>query len=237
MLKAAILALASTVIAIAATPGSAMSPFKLEKHVVPMGGDVLPMGIYYTRVKVGSPAREFVVSIDTGSTDLLIPGNECNGCNVTTREFKSSRRSFVRELCELTPPSLLPSFPPSLPLSCCPPQTAKYDPSSSNYSTPVKCHENDCIRKGKKQTSCWTQNGQEDLCPFSDVYLTCDLSNLTALCTVAGPLYRDVVEISGFTSSAPVKLGMIMNQTTNFDQFKLIDVGVVVQLIGRGMKD
>ena len=140
------------------------------------------MGIYYTRVKVGSPPREFVVSIDTGSTDLLVPGNDCDGCNVTT---------------------------------------PKYDPSKSTSSSPVLCHDtSDCTRKAREQPSCWTPG---DLCPFSDVYLTCDLSNLTALCSVAGPLYRDIVEIAGFKTSVPVKFGVILNQTTNFDQFKLID--------------
>jgi hypothetical protein len=38
-----------------------------------MKGNLLPMGIFYTTVSVGTPPREFPVTVDTGSTDMLLP--------------------------------------------------------------------------------------------------------------------------------------------------------------------
>ena len=76
-------------------------------------------------------------------------------------------------------------------------------------------------------------------------YLTCDLSNLTASCSVSGGIYRDVLVIPGLTPvpmrSVPPdsiaigrrsaglrtrrgdRFGGIEQQTENFDQFKLVD--------------
>ncbi|XP_057804816.1 aspartic proteinase 36-like [Salvia miltiorrhiza] len=38
------------------------------------------VGLYYTRVKLGTPAKEFYVQIDTGSDVLWVSCNPCNGC-------------------------------------------------------------------------------------------------------------------------------------------------------------
>lgn len=38
------------------------------------------VGLYFTRVKMGSPPREFNVQIDTGSDVLWVNCNSCNGC-------------------------------------------------------------------------------------------------------------------------------------------------------------
>ena len=85
-------------------------------------------------------------------------------------------------------------------------------------------------------------------------YLTCDLSNLTASCSVSGGIYRDVLVIPGLTPvpmrSVPPdsiaigprsaglrtrrgdRFGGIEQQTENFDQFKLVD-----GILGLAFKD
>ena len=57
---------------------------------------------------------------------------------------------------------------------------------------------------------------------FSNTYQTCDLTDPTAPCTISGKLYSDQVSMAGL---GPVKmvLGSIEKQTSNFDQFKVID--------------
>ncbi|TYI09935.1 hypothetical protein ES332_A09G105500v1 [Gossypium tomentosum] len=42
--------------------------------------DPFLVGLYYTKVQLGSPPREFHVQIDTGSDVLWIGCNSCNGC-------------------------------------------------------------------------------------------------------------------------------------------------------------
>ena len=37
----------------------------------------MPLGYFYTRVKIGTPGQEFTVIVDTGSTLLAVP---CKGC-------------------------------------------------------------------------------------------------------------------------------------------------------------
>jgi len=59
-------------------------------------------------------------------------------------------------------------------------------------------------------------------CAFEDTYLTCDLKNLTATCSVAGGIYRDSV-LLGDLAAHDVRFGGIDSQTRNFDQFQNID--------------
>ncbi|KAK4764563.1 hypothetical protein SAY86_025653 [Trapa natans] len=42
--------------------------------------DPFEVGLYYTKVKLGSPPREFHVQIDTGSDVLWVSCSSCNGC-------------------------------------------------------------------------------------------------------------------------------------------------------------
>ncbi|KAK8969767.1 Aspartic proteinase-like protein 2 [Platanthera guangdongensis] len=41
---------------------------------------LIPSPLYFTRVKLGNPAKEFYVQIDTGSDILWVTCNPCNGC-------------------------------------------------------------------------------------------------------------------------------------------------------------
>ncbi|XP_039130983.1 aspartic proteinase 39 [Dioscorea cayenensis subsp. rotundata] len=47
-------------------------------------GDPFTVGLYFTRVKLGSPAKEFYVQIDTGSDILWVTCASCNGCPTTS---------------------------------------------------------------------------------------------------------------------------------------------------------
>uniref|UniRef100_A0A1D1YT96 Aspartic proteinase-like protein 2 n=1 Tax=Anthurium amnicola TaxID=1678845 RepID=A0A1D1YT96_9ARAE len=42
------------------------------------------IGLYFTRVKLGNPPKEFYVQIDTGSDILWVTCNPCNGCPVSS---------------------------------------------------------------------------------------------------------------------------------------------------------
>mmetsp|Transcript_49253 Transcript_49253/g.106977 ORF Transcript_49253/g.106977 Transcript_49253/m.106977 type:complete len:138 (+) Transcript_49253:3-416(+) len=83
----------------------------MYRHVRPAGplfqeppaervrGNVLPLGIFYSTVAVGTPPQTFNVSLDTGSTDLLVPGLNCDGCvysNSTTRHYDPSKSSTAQ---------------------------------------------------------------------------------------------------------------------------------------------
>eukprot|EP00747_Dinoflagellata_sp_TGD_P181006 gnl/TRDRNA2_/TRDRNA2_34401_c0_seq2.p1 gnl/TRDRNA2_/TRDRNA2_34401_c0~~gnl/TRDRNA2_/TRDRNA2_34401_c0_seq2.p1 ORF type:complete len:409 (+),score=52.38 gnl/TRDRNA2_/TRDRNA2_34401_c0_seq2:59-1285(+) len=57
---------------------------------------------------------------------------------------------------------------------------------------------------------------------FSNSYQTCDLKHPTAVCTISGRLYHEQVSLAGL-GPVEVKMGAIKRQTTNFDQFHLID--------------
>ncbi|KAK0604163.1 hypothetical protein LWI29_012715 [Acer saccharum] len=46
--------------------------------------DPFVVGLYYTKVQLGSPPREFNVQIDTGSDVLWVSCSSCNGCPVSS---------------------------------------------------------------------------------------------------------------------------------------------------------
>jgi hypothetical protein len=46
--------------------------------------DPFLVGLYYTKVKLGTPPREFNVQIDTGSDVLWVSCTSCNGCPKTS---------------------------------------------------------------------------------------------------------------------------------------------------------
>ncbi|XP_010521704.1 PREDICTED: aspartic proteinase-like protein 2 [Tarenaya hassleriana] len=55
------------------SPASGVVDFSVD-------GDPQLFGLYYTKVKLGTPPREFSVQIDTGSDVLWVSCNSCNGC-------------------------------------------------------------------------------------------------------------------------------------------------------------
>jgi hypothetical protein len=74
-------------------------------------------------------------------------------------------------------------------------------------------------------------------CTFSNSYQTCDLSDPSAVCTISGNYYQDMVTFSK-TGITPVSVvfGGINFQTSNFDQFKNID-GVIGLAGGANSQD
>ncbi len=147
--------------------------FAHNEAVTPLKGSLLPMGVFYTQINIGT--RTFNVTVDTGSTDLLVPIDGCDGCVPTA-----------------------PAYDPIAPAEPC-----------KNTSS-LLCK------------SCTQDAAGEHFCSFYDSYLTCDLSNLTALCSVSGKLYRDDVTLGKFTAKN-VLFGGITKQSSNFDQFKKVD--------------
>ncbi|KAF4347109.1 hypothetical protein G4B88_025152 [Cannabis sativa] len=61
----------------------------------PVAGTFNPylVGLYFTRVKLGSPSQEFYVQIDTGSDVLWVNCNSCKGCPKST-SLKIELNSF-----------------------------------------------------------------------------------------------------------------------------------------------
>lgn len=67
----------------------------------PVEGSANPftVGLYFTRVKLGNPAKEFYVQIDTGSDILWVTCNPCNGCptssglNIKLESFEPQQSS------------------------------------------------------------------------------------------------------------------------------------------------
>ena len=104
------------------------------------------MGVFYTQINIGT--RTFNVTVDTGSTDLLVPIDGCDGCVPTA-----------------------PAYDPIAPAEA----MQKHVLASLQVVHPGRSGEH--------------------FCSFYDSYLTCDLSNLTALCSVSGKLYRDDVTL------------------------------------------
>ena len=151
-------------------------PISNTGAVLDLHGNLLPLGIFYTTIEIGTPAQSFQVTVDTGSTDLLVPIAGCTGCKKNTTLYVPSQSATTAiEICNKT-------------LKC------------------SKCQP----------------NGEDSQCSFLDSYLTCDLSNLTAICSVEGGIYRDTLTI-GSLKATNVRFGGIDKQTTNFDQFQQID--------------
>lgn len=66
---------------------------------------------------------------------------------------------------------------------------------------------------------------------FSNTYETCDLSDMTAPCTISGGMWSDKVSLGGL-DSVEVHFGAITKQTSNFDQFA--EICGVMGFIGNG---
>ncbi|PWA55755.1 aspartic proteinase-like protein 2 [Artemisia annua] len=71
----------------------------------PLEGDSVPyhIGLYYTKVQLGTPPRDYYVQIDTGSNVLWVNCKSCNGCPTSSRqhipvEFYDSSSSSTSSL-------------------------------------------------------------------------------------------------------------------------------------------
>ncbi|XP_072956845.1 aspartic proteinase 36 [Typha angustifolia] len=72
----------------------------------PVEGSANPfaVGLYFTRVKLGNPTKEFYVQIDTGSDILWVTCNPCNGCpsssglNIQLESFDPDKSSTASRI-------------------------------------------------------------------------------------------------------------------------------------------
>eukprot|EP01094_Clydonella_sp_ATCC50884_P014066 TRINITY_DN2441_c0_g1_i1.p2 TRINITY_DN2441_c0_g1~~TRINITY_DN2441_c0_g1_i1.p2 ORF type:complete len:459 (-),score=144.92 TRINITY_DN2441_c0_g1_i1:38-1414(-) len=97
---------------------------------------------------------------------------------------------------------------------CHPENTGEYDPSASSSSLDISCTNGTyrCARCVDSQ------------CSFFNSYETCNLTAPTQPCSVSGPLYSDAFAMGDLTTN--VAFGAITSQTSNFEQFFVID-GVI----------
>jgi len=73
----------------------------LQQPNQPIGGDISKVDYYYLKISVGSPPQTFNVLMDTGSSDLLVPGVNCTGCSEwpgPNPPFDSSKSSTINPI-------------------------------------------------------------------------------------------------------------------------------------------
>lgn len=60
-------------------------------------GNTMPLGYFYTKVRVGTPGQEFTVIVDTGSSLLAIPCDGCKRCGKHMNAYfhQSSSSTFI----------------------------------------------------------------------------------------------------------------------------------------------
>ncbi|KAL0916039.1 hypothetical protein M5K25_013520 [Dendrobium thyrsiflorum] len=79
--------------------GAAPSGYGVVDFPVEGSWNPFTVGLYFTRVKLGNPAKEFYVQIDTGSDILWVTCNPCNGCptssglNIKLESFEPDKSS------------------------------------------------------------------------------------------------------------------------------------------------
>ncbi|XP_028549419.1 aspartic proteinase-like protein 2 [Dendrobium catenatum] len=79
--------------------GAARSSYGVVDFPVEGSWNPFTVGLYFTRVKLGNPAKEFYVQIDTGSDILWVTCNPCNGCptssglNIKLESFEPDKSS------------------------------------------------------------------------------------------------------------------------------------------------
>lgn len=68
-----------------------------EYYSYPMGGNIYPVGIYWTEITLGTPPQAFQVAVDSGSSDLLVPSLYCDGCHLeNTGGFDTTASSTLK---------------------------------------------------------------------------------------------------------------------------------------------
>eukprot|EP01006_Ploeotia_vitrea_P045518 TRINITY_DN66947_c8_g1_i1.p1 TRINITY_DN66947_c8_g1~~TRINITY_DN66947_c8_g1_i1.p1 ORF type:complete len:488 (+),score=52.97 TRINITY_DN66947_c8_g1_i1:30-1493(+) len=102
------------------------------------------------------------------------------------------------------------------------PGTTWYSPSASATSQPYHCKPTTSQSTTPPCPRPSPNSCVRDQCHFNVTYGTCDLKNLSAACSIAGPLFRDVVGIGGLFTEHPFPFGGIASQTSDFSQFQHI---------------
>lgn len=58
---------------------------------LPLSGGINSVGEFYAKVSLGTPPQNITVQLDTGSTDLLVYSDKCQGCGPYTRRYNFSQ--------------------------------------------------------------------------------------------------------------------------------------------------
>jgi len=66
-------------------------------NTIPMGGGVLTFGGYYANISIGTPPQNFVLLVDTGSSNTVVPAPSCTTCG-SSPTFNPRASSTYRAL-------------------------------------------------------------------------------------------------------------------------------------------
>jgi hypothetical protein len=67
---------------------------------IPLTGNLTYWGEYFTVVGLGSPAQNVELQVDTGSADLIVYSNDCDGCNATASYDYSKSDTAMSIWCD-----------------------------------------------------------------------------------------------------------------------------------------
>lgn len=124
--------------------------------------------LYFTRVQLGSPPKEFYVQIDTGSDVLWVGCSSCDGCpkssglRVSPLFLKYSFSVFTKQIDHFIVCFHFhtPSFPQI--------ELEPFDPSSSSTASLISCSDDRCALGAQSSDSdCSSENNQ---CIYSFQY-------------------------------------------------------------------
>lgn len=122
--------------------------------------------LYYTKVQLGSPPKEFHVQIDTGSDVLWVSCNTCSGCPESSGLHVSETHfPYILPLSIVCMPYWKPNVLfdvfQQIPLNF-------FDPGSSSTASPVPCSDQRCsIGIQSSDSGCSTQS---NLCSYTFQY-------------------------------------------------------------------
>lgn len=170
---------------------------------------VCACSLYFTRIKLGSPPREFNVQIDTGSDILWVTCSSCNNCPKTSGLGVTNYTPFLIFSHLLVSfffviIVLLFSFKKKSLTICLQVELSFYDAASSSTASPISCSDRICdsiIQTASAQ--CSTEGNQ---CSYSFQYG--DRSGTSGQ-YISDMLYFDTVLGASLiaNSSAPIVFG------------------------------
>jgi len=81
------------------SPKHAITRARSPQTAYTLGGGIDSLGLYYATISLGSPAQQFDVQVDSGSSDLLIFGSTCSNCGRGTFYNPTASSSFSTVPC------------------------------------------------------------------------------------------------------------------------------------------
>lgn len=158
--------------------------------------------LYYTKLQLGTPPREYYVQIDTGSDILWIGCANCNGCPETSglpvnflSFLQSSLEHFIFAILFRRFIKLEPFFQIQLNL---------YDPGSSSTASLISCSDRRCSLGAQSSDSACSP--QSNKCSYTFQYGD---GSGTSGYYVSDLLHLDMIQGNSLAanSSSPILLG------------------------------